>query len=90
MRLIEGVHDFGEADECHIDGVSGIYQLSQHIICVEYFANKIIDGKVNRVIVLRCRWDRSAWIASHQLIARMFTEIAAMPTAPHEHEERVH
>jgi hypothetical protein len=90
VKLIEGVLDFGDADECRIDGVSGIYQISQHIICVEYFANKVVDGKVQRMIVMRCMWDRSSWIASQQLLARMFTEIVAMPAAPHEHEERVH
>jgi hypothetical protein len=70
----------------HIDHIERLID----IICVEYFANKVVDGKVQRMIVMRCMWDRSSWIASQQLLARMFTEIVAMPAAPHEHEERVH
>jgi hypothetical protein len=89
MRSI-GALALRPGDECNIDGVSGIYQISENTICIEYYANKIVNGKVQRVVVLQWRWDRSAWIASQQLIARMFTEIVAMPATPIENSERVH
>jgi hypothetical protein len=53
MKLVEGVLDFGTAEENHVDGVSGIYRVCQNTICVELYANKIVDGKVQKVVVMR-------------------------------------
>jgi hypothetical protein len=60
MKLIEGAIDFGDADEVRVDGISGVYRLSEHTICVEMYANKIVD--VQKVMVLRNTWDRSSWL----------------------------
>jgi hypothetical protein len=35
-------------DEVRVDGISGAYRLSEHTICVEMYANKIVDGKGRR------------------------------------------
>jgi hypothetical protein len=84
MKLIEGVIDFGTAEEFHVDGVSGIYRVSEHTICVELYANKIVDGKVQKVVVLRNTWDRSCWIATQETLGRLFGTVAAMPNTPAE------
>jgi hypothetical protein len=59
MKLVEGVLDFVTAEGNHVDGVSGIYRVSQNTICVELYANKIVDGKVQKVVVMRDTWDRA-------------------------------
>jgi hypothetical protein len=79
MRLVEGVIDFGTADENHVDGVSGIYRVSQNMICVELYANKIVDGKAQKVVVMRNTWDRSCWLAAQLVITRIFGEVADLP-----------
>jgi hypothetical protein len=40
------------ADKNHLDGVSGIYRIGQNTVCVELYANKIVDGKLQRVVVM--------------------------------------
>jgi hypothetical protein len=65
MRLITDVIDFGDATELQLDGACG----SNHTICVELYANKIVDGKVQRVVVRRCRWDRASWRAVERELA---------------------
>ena len=72
MKLIEGVIDFGDAAEFRIDGISGVYRISEHTICVELYANKIVDGKVQKMVAMRNTWDRSRWIATQQVLARIF------------------
>jgi hypothetical protein len=47
MKLIENVIDFGDARDVRVDGISGIYQISHNTICIEFYANKIVDGKAS-------------------------------------------
>jgi hypothetical protein len=71
--------------------VSGIYRISQNTICVELYANKIVDGKVQKVVVMRNTWDRACWLATQQVIARMFAGVAALPeTSERDDDVRVH
>jgi hypothetical protein len=91
MKLIEGVIDFANEDEVRVDGISGVYRLSEHTICVEMYANKIVDGKVQKVIVLRNTWDQSSWLEAQALLARMFGHIIALSSPSNGDEEvRVH
>jgi hypothetical protein len=90
MKLVEGVLDFGIAEENHVDGVSGIYRVSQNTICVELYANKIVDGKVQKVVVMRNTWDRACWLDMQTMIARIFGQVADLPNAPSDDEVRVH
>jgi hypothetical protein len=90
MKLVEGVLDFGTAEENHVDGVSGIYRVSQNTICVELYANKIVDGKVQKVVVMRNTWDRACWLDMQTMIARIFGQFADLPNAPSDDEVRVH
>jgi hypothetical protein len=90
MRLVEGVIDFGTADENHVDGVSGIYRVSQNTVCIELYANKIVDGKVQKVVVMRNTWDRACWLDMQSMIARIFGQIADLPIAAADDEVRVH
>jgi hypothetical protein len=60
-------------------------------MCVEMYANKIVDGKVQKVIVLRNTWDRSSWLETQALLARMFGQIIALSSPSNGDEEvRVH
>jgi hypothetical protein len=79
MRLVEGVIDFGSADENHVDGVSGIYRVSQNTVCIELYANKIVDGKVQKVVVMRNTWDRACWLDMQSMIARIFLTYPSPP-----------
>jgi hypothetical protein len=91
MKLIEGVIDFGDAAEVRVDGISGVYRLSEHTICVEMYANKIVDGKVQKVMVLRNTWGRSSWLEAQALLARMFGQIIALSSPSNGDDEvRVH
>jgi hypothetical protein len=36
MRFVEGVIDFGTTEENHVDGVSGIYRISQNTIVMRH------------------------------------------------------
>jgi hypothetical protein len=91
MRLVEGVIDFGDAAEIQLDGACGIYKLSNNTIAIELYANKIVDGKVQRVVVLRCRWDRSAWLADQEMMAKLVMEVLASPSPSASGDEvRVH
>ena len=91
MRLVEGVIDFGDAADFQLDGTCGIYKLSNNTIVVELYANKVVDGKVQRVVVLRCRWDRSSWLADQEMIAKLVLEVMAGPSASAADEEvRLH
>jgi hypothetical protein len=80
MKLIEGVIDFGDAIEIQLDRACGIYKLSNHTIAIELYANRIVDGKVQRVIVLRCRWDRTSWLADQEMMAKLVMEVLASPS----------
>jgi hypothetical protein len=64
-----------------LDGACGIYKISNNTICVELYVNKIVDGKVQRVVVLRCRRDRSAWLADQEMMAKLVMEVLATPRA---------
>jgi hypothetical protein len=44
---------YANEDEVRVDGISGVYRFSEHTICVEMYANKIVAGTVQKVIVLR-------------------------------------
>jgi hypothetical protein len=91
MKLIDGVLDFCSEDEVRVDGIAGVYRLSEHTLCVEMYANKIVDGKVQKVIVLRNIWDRSSWLEAQALLARMFGQIIALSTPNNGDDEvRVH
>jgi hypothetical protein len=91
VKLIEGVIDFGTAEEFHVDGVSGVYRVSQNTVSVELYANKIVDGKVQKVVVMRNTWDRACWLATQQMLARVFADVAALPeTIDRDDEVRVH
>jgi hypothetical protein len=79
VRIVPDAIDIGEAKELRLDGVSGIYRLSQNVICVEFYVNKIVDGKVEKVVVLRNTWDRSNWLAAQQAMAAIFAKAAALP-----------
>jgi hypothetical protein len=37
-------------------------------------------AKVQRVVVLRCRWDRSAWLADQEMMAKFVMEVLASPS----------
>jgi hypothetical protein len=74
----------------HHDGVPGIYRISQNTICVELYANKIVDGKVQKVVVMRNTWDRACWRDMQSMIARIFGQIADLPNAPSDDAVRVH
>jgi hypothetical protein len=70
--------------------VSGIYRISQNTICVELYANKIVDGKVQKVVVMRNTWDRACWLDAQLMIARIFGQIADQPMAAADDEVRLH
>jgi hypothetical protein len=57
MKLIESLLDFGDAAQVRVDGISGVYRLSEHTMCVEMYANKIVDGKVQKAVLMRNTWD---------------------------------
>jgi hypothetical protein len=64
---------------------------SASTLCVEMYANKIVDGKVQKVIVVRNTWDRSSWLEAQALLARMFGQIIALSSPSNGDEEvRVH
>jgi hypothetical protein len=91
MKLIEGVIDFANDDEVRVDGISGVYRVSENTICVEMYANKIVDGKVQKVVVMRNMWDRSSWLEAQALIARIFGQIIALSSPSNGDDEvRVH
>jgi hypothetical protein len=91
LRLVEGVLDFGDVAEVRVDGISGVYRLSEHTLCVEMHANKIVDGKVQKVMVLRNTWDRSSWLEAQALFARIFGQITALSSPSNGDDEvRVH
>jgi hypothetical protein len=54
-------------------------RVSWNTVCVEFCANKIVDGKAQKVIVLRDKWDRACWLGAQQVIARIFAEVATLP-----------
>jgi hypothetical protein len=63
--------------------------VSEHTLCVEMYANKIIDGK--GVVVARNTWDRACWLVTQQVIARIFAGVAALPEmSDRDDEVRVH
>jgi hypothetical protein len=41
MRFVEGVIDFGTAEENHVDGVSGIYRISQNTIVMRHTWDRV-------------------------------------------------
>jgi hypothetical protein len=90
MKLIEGAFDFGDADECNIDGVSGIYQISQNTICFEYFANKIVDGKVNASSSCSATGTAPRGSQASSSSRECSPRSRPCPPPPREHEERVH
>jgi hypothetical protein len=55
---------------------------------VELYANKVVDGKVQRVVVLRCRWDRASWLADQEVLGKLVLEVLASPSSTE--EVRVH
>jgi hypothetical protein len=81
MRLISDVIDFSDAVELQLDGTCGIHKLSNHTICVELYANKVVDGKVQRVVVLRCRWDRASWLADQEVLGKLVLKVLASPSS---------
>lgn len=81
MRIVSDVLDLGDAAEFHLDGVSGVYRVSRNTVCIELYANKIVDGEVKKVVVLRNTWDRSQWLTAQMALARIFNAIAALPEA---------
>jgi hypothetical protein len=87
MKLIDGALDFGNDDEVRVDGISGVYRLSERTVCVEMYANKIADGKMQKVIVLRNTWDRSSWLEAQALLARMFGQIITLSSRSNGDEE---
>jgi hypothetical protein len=91
MRLISDTVHFCDPEEVRVDGICGIYRLSEHTLCVEFFANKIMNGKIEKVVVLRNIWDRSSWLEAQALLARMFGQIIALSSPSNGDEEvRVH
>jgi hypothetical protein len=93
MKLIDGVLDYNNPDELRVDGISGIYRVSEHTLCVEMYANRIVDGKIEKVVVARNTWDRASWLATQQVIARIFAGVAKEPLAEmsdRDDEVRVH
>jgi hypothetical protein len=91
MKLVEGAFDFGDAKEVRVDGVSGVYQISHNTLCIEFYANKIVDGKVAKVIVLRNIWDRSCWLAAEEIMSKLCARIIDLPGAGSSDDEvRVH
>jgi hypothetical protein len=63
---------------------------SQNTICVELYANKIVDGKVQKVVAMRNTWDRACWIDMQLMIARIFGQIADLPMTARDDEVRGH
>jgi hypothetical protein len=91
VKLIEGVIDFRDPSEFRVDGTSGIYRVSQHTLCIELYANKIVDGKVQKVMVMRNTWDRASWLETQSMIAQILARVVALPTADGADEEvRLH
>jgi hypothetical protein len=45
-RFAPDAIDFGSAHEERVDGISAVYRVSQNTLCIELYANKIVDGKV--------------------------------------------
>jgi hypothetical protein len=62
--------------------VSGIYRISQNTVCVVLCANKIVDGKVQKVVVMRNTWDRACWLDAQLMLARISAQVAGLPNAP--------
>jgi hypothetical protein len=91
MKLIENVIDFGDARDVRVDGISGIYQISHNTICIEFYANKIVEGKVQKVIVLRNIWDRSCWLSAEEIMSKLCARIVDLPSPGSDDDEvRVH
>jgi hypothetical protein len=89
-RFTPGAIDFGNVEEFHLDGISAFYRVSQNTLCIELYANKIVDGRVQKVVVMRNTWDRSCWLAAQQIIAQMFAEVATLPLPDSSADEAVH
>jgi hypothetical protein len=91
-RFVPDAFDFGDVDEERVDGISAVYRVSQNTLCIERSANKIVDGKVQKVVVMRNTWDRASWLAAQQVIAQMFAEVATLPLpdAPANEAVRIH
>jgi hypothetical protein len=49
-----------------------------------------VDGKVQKVVVMRNTWDRACWLDMQSMIARIFGQIADLPMAAADDEVRVH
>jgi hypothetical protein len=91
-RFAPDAIDFGDAHEERVDGISAVYRVSQNTLCIELYANKVVDGEVKKVVVMRNTWDRASWLASQQVIAQMFAEVAALPLpdTPADEAVRIH
>jgi hypothetical protein len=87
MKLIPDVIDFGTAEEFHLAASPAFHRISQNTICVELYASKIVDGKVQMVLVLRNTWDRSCWLAAQEALARIFGDVATLPEASDREDE---
>jgi hypothetical protein len=54
------------------------YRVSTNTLCIELYANKVVDGEIKKVVVMRNTWGRASWLAA-QVIAQMFAEVATLP-----------
>lgn len=81
MRFVEDVHDFQDAGEVHPCGVAAIYRVSKNTLAIELYANKLLDGRIRKVLVLRILWDRDNWIAAQREVTERFPEITALAVA---------
>jgi hypothetical protein len=82
MRLISDVLDLGDAPEIQLDGTCGIYKISANMVCIELYANRVVNGEVRKVVAMRCRWDRSCWLAEQEMTAKLVMEVLALRDQP--------
>jgi hypothetical protein len=89
-RFVPDAIDFGDVHEERVDGISAVYRISHNTLCIELYANKIVDGKVEKVVVMRNTWDRASWLATQQVIAQMFAEVGTLPDTSTPADQVVH
>jgi hypothetical protein len=91
MKITEGTVDFADPTEERLDGVSEFYRVIANIVCIEFYAYRIVDGKIRKVVAMRSMWDRSCWLAAQVMLSRISAEIASMPAPIDRDDElRVH
>jgi hypothetical protein len=82
MELVNGVVDFGNAQEISVDGVARVTRVSPNKIRISYFTRHIgPNGRAENRIVLHTDWDATVWLTAVALGAEIKKTLMGEPAA---------